>query len=142
MTRLNKKQQEIVMKWINNEADEKKLCKKYKISYKKWSRWISSKFAQEEIKGRTEAAKKGCEILMAKYLQLATAKLIEQCNSENNETSRKACLEIIALCGQHEPIDVTAAIEIKNEPVEEFDEETQSKLLEVLANSKKNAQIR
>lgn len=130
-----KKQIKIIKKWINNESDEKELCKKYKISYKKWSTWINSKYVKDEIKGRVEAAKKSSELLMARYLPLATAKLIEQCNSENNETSRKACIQIISLFSKDTAIDETK--ELENASEVEIEPEMASKILAVMAEEKR-----
>lgn len=132
--RFTPKQLKIIKKWLNNEVDELELCKKYHISYRKWHKWTNSKFVKDEIKGRVEAAKKRSELLMAEYLPLATAKLIEQCNSENSETSRKACLQIITNCAQENQIEEQ---EETTEPAVEIDDETASKILAVLAERKR-----
>lgn len=131
----------ILKKWIKNEGDDTKLPKRYKINHKKWGKLLKTKLFKDEISGRFEVAKKRSQLLMAKYLPLATAKLIEQCNSDNNETSRKACLEIIELCADEKPIEIIQAVPVKKEPDVEMDDETASKILEVMAESKKTKGI-
>ncbi|MCE5339520.1 MAG: hypothetical protein LLF92_00130 [Planctomycetaceae bacterium] len=133
---ITKKHTKIIDEWVQNEVDETELIQKYRISFKKLSKLLNYKQTKDEIDGRLEVAKKRSQLLIAKYLPVATAKLIELCNSDNNETSRKACMDLIKEELQEkfaEPITQTEA----QEPAPKIDNETASTILAVLAEKKK-----
>jgi hypothetical protein len=130
---LTKKNIKIIDEWVRNEVDESELIEKYRISYKKLSKLLNYKQTKEEIEGRVEAAKKRSQLLLSKYLPLAMAKLIEQCNSENSETSRKACMDILAIPHGKETSEKPE--EKTKEP--KLDYETATKVWAVLAESRK-----
>jgi hypothetical protein len=136
---LTKEQLKIIYNWIRNEEDETKILKKYRITYKKWAQWLNDENVRQEIKGKVLAAKTRSKLFLARYLPLASAKLIELCNSDNYETSRKACIEILNFAHQNSIESDDEQIDAKDKlpNVSEFDSQTQSKLLAVLAESKK-----
>ena len=132
---LTQKQLKIIEEWLNNGGDEVEISMKYGISYKQWIRWLSNKYFSEEINGRIEMAKCRSQILLAKYLPLATAKLVQLCNSDNQETSRRACLDILALEKGLKQVS-EAATEAADEPEPTIDAATASKILAALAGEK------
>ncbi len=133
---VSKKYQKIIDKWIKNDGDETELTKKYHISYKKWANLLRDKYTINAIEGRVELAKRKSQLLKAKYLPLATAKLIELCNSENNETSRKACVDLIKEEIKEKCTDSKTETGAE-ESGKEVNPETASTILAVLAEKKK-----
>lgn len=134
---LSKKHLKIIEEWINNGGDEVEISMKYGISYKQWVKWLSDKSFSDEINGRIEMAKRRSQLLMAKYLPLATAKLIELCNSDNNEISRKACLNIVELEADLKRVNNNSTQLEPDEPEGHIEPETASKILAILADSRK-----
>ncbi|MEN6384432.1 MAG: hypothetical protein ABFD79_04475 [Phycisphaerales bacterium] len=128
----SRNQLKMIKKWIKNEGDDTKLPKRFKICHTKWGKLLNTKKIRDEIEGRIEVAKKRSQLLMVKYLPLATAKLIELCNSENNETSRKACVDILTVHKDNKPIEIIK----EPEPKLDFDNETASKVWAIIAESR------
>jgi hypothetical protein len=129
---LTKKQLEIIDELFKNGGDETEISMKYGISYKQWVKWLGNKHFSEEVAGRIELAKCRSQILMAKYIPLAAAKLVQLCNSENNETGRRACLDILALETGPKQVSDTSTNQ-SPEPAANIDAATASKLLAALA---------
>ena len=129
---LTKKQLKAIDEWFKNGGDEIEVSMKYGISYKQWVRWLNNKSFSEEITGRIELAKRRSQILMAKYIPLAAAKLVQLCNSENNETSRRACLDILALETGLKQVSDSCENQT-TEPAPNIDAQTASKILAALA---------
>jgi hypothetical protein len=131
---LTKKQLKIIDEWFKNGGDEIEISMKYGISYKQWVKWLGNKYFSDEVAGRLELAKRRSQILLARYIPLAAAKLVQLCNSENNETSRKACLDILALETGLKQVSDTLKSEAP-EPAPTIDPATASKLLAALAET-------
>jgi hypothetical protein len=136
---LTKKQLKVIKEWINNGGDEVEISLKYGISYKQWVKWLNNKSFSDEIDGRIELARRRSQFLIAKYVPLATAKLVQLCNSDNNETSRKACLDILELeAGLKKASQTPTDESVEPEPV--IDPATASKLLAALAKDNSHQQ--
>ncbi len=96
MSQLTKKQLKIIDEWVKSGGDEIEISTKYGISYRQWVKWLNNKSFSREIAGRIELARRRSQLLMAKYIPLAAAKLVELCGSDKEETRRKACLDVLA----------------------------------------------
>jgi len=132
---LTEKQIRVIEDLFESGGDEAGVLQKHNISHKLWQKWLADKNFSEGIKSRLESSKRASRILLAKYIPLAAAKLVQLCDSKNQETSRKACLDILALrIGSRE----TANSEQPEqpEPIPSIKPATASKLLAVLAETK------
>lgn len=127
---LTKKQLKIIDELFENGGDETEILIKYGASHKQWLRWLNNKDFSDEITGRIALARRRGRIFLAKYIPLAAAKLVQLCGSENQETSRRACLDILAL-----ETGLKQIIENHSEPEPTIDPTTASKLLAVLAET-------
>ena len=133
------KQQLIVLdELFENGGDEAVVLKRYDISRKLWHEWLSDKDFADEITYRMDASKRQSRIILSKYSPFAASKLIELCGSENQETARKAAMDIIAL--QKEGYLNTDDANDSAEPSAALDPATASKLLAALAQDKPNQQ--
>lgn len=129
---LTAKQIEIIDDLFESGGDETAVLQKHNIPRKLWAKWLADKDFADEIAGRLEMSKRQSRIILSKYLSVAAVKLVQLCNSENQETSRKACLDIISLqTGQVPKTDDTGQ---SAEPSTTLDPATASKILEVLAS--------
>ncbi len=127
---LTKKQIKVIDDLFESGGDETAVLQKHKISHKLWHKWLSAKDFSDEIAGRLESSKRQSQILLAKYIPLAAAKLVQLCDSESQETARKAALDILAL---QTGIKQTVPTDSSVEPARVLDPATASKLLKVLA---------
>ncbi|MCX5633416.1 MAG: hypothetical protein NTW93_07070 [Phycisphaerae bacterium] len=85
---LTKKQLEIIDDLFESGGDETSVLQKHNIPRKVWAKWLADKDFADEIAARVEASKRQSRIILSKYLSVAAVKLVQLCNSENQETSR------------------------------------------------------
>ncbi|MGB8225581.1 MAG: hypothetical protein WCE45_01755, partial [Sedimentisphaerales bacterium] len=93
---LTKKQLEIIDDLFESGGDETAILQKHSIPRKVWAKWFADKDFTDEIAARIESSKRQSRIILAKYVPFAATKLVQLCDSESQETSRKACIDIIS----------------------------------------------
>jgi hypothetical protein len=71
------------------------ILEKHRVSAADYRRWHSEEAFAEEYEARLAALGRQSRLLIARYASYAAAKLIALTESENQETARKACLDII-----------------------------------------------
>ena len=71
------------------------ILEKHGVSADEYRRWHSEEAFAEEYEARLAALGRQSRLLIARYASYAAAKLIALTESENQETARKACLDII-----------------------------------------------
>jgi hypothetical protein len=129
---LTEKQIKVIEDLFESGGDEAGVLQKHKISHKLWQKWLADKNFSDGITSRFESAKRASQILLAKYIPLAAAKLVQLCDSKNQETSRKACLDILTLRpGGRETPDSE-----QQELIPAIEPGTASKILAVLAEKR------
>ncbi|MCD4830775.1 MAG: hypothetical protein K8R02_03080 [Anaerohalosphaeraceae bacterium] len=135
MKKLTKKQLIVIGELFESGGDEAGVAKKYKVSNKLMRQWLKQKEFQEELAYKFASANRQSRLLLAKYIPLAAAKLVELCASEKEETARKACLDILTI---HLPKNISQKNEDKSveQESEGLSSNLSSKLLAVLADSK------
>jgi len=79
----------------NQTFDE--LLNKHGIRKDELKYWLKDSRFRREIRIRIRWAYEKSEILVAKYAMIAAARLVRLTESENQETARRACLDIITL---------------------------------------------
>jgi len=94
---LNKRQLAVIDQLFKGELDEQAILDKYKVSHNLYKRWLANKNFTDEIDRRIESSLRQSALLIARYAPLAAAKLVQLTDSENQETARKACLDIISM---------------------------------------------
>lgn len=117
------------------------LKKKYRVGPTEFQYWLKDKRFIKEIRRRIWWAYQQSEIMVSRYTVVAAAKLVELTGSENPETARKACLDIISLLRLQQRQKVIRHIservekgKEKAEPIEvNIPDDKLAKLLEVLA---------
>ena len=73
------------------------VLQKHNVSQNLYSKWLSDKSYIAEMDSRIQLLDRNSRLLIAKYASVAAAKLIALTDSENQETARRACLDIINL---------------------------------------------
>ncbi|MBU1260447.1 MAG: hypothetical protein KJ757_02395 [Planctomycetes bacterium] len=94
---LTKEQLQIIDELFESGGDESTVLQKHNISFKTWQQQLADKDFADEIAARMESSKRQGQIILSKYVPFAAAKLVQLCESENQETSRKAVLDILNL---------------------------------------------
>ncbi len=87
----------------SNELSVEQILEKHRVNQNLYSRWQSDDSYIAELERRIEQLGRNSRLLIAKYSSLAAAKLIALTESTNQETARKACLDIISLLKDENP---------------------------------------
>ncbi|MBN1392196.1 MAG: hypothetical protein JW947_05265 [Sedimentisphaerales bacterium] len=93
---LNQKQAAVLDDLFNSELDEQGVLEKHKVRRSTYERWLDNELFSERFDQYIQRIRRRSEILIAKYRNLAAAKLIELTTSDKPETARRACLAIIS----------------------------------------------
>ena len=135
--RLTAKQNKVLDDLFKSNKSEIQILKKYDISTSVYRKW----FAEDELFAaefvfRIQAGKRQCELLIANYAPAAAARLIELTQGQKEETTRKACLDVISL-----PLELTQQKKRASSPktpTDDISAELAAKILEVLAGDNEN----
>ncbi len=135
---LSQRQLTVLDDLFNSELDEQAVLDKHKVRRSTYDRWLADKVFAERFKQYINGLKRRSELLMAKFSQLAAAKLVQLTGSEKAETARKACLDIISVpkirADKDEQPEKTP--KESSQQVEQLSDATASKLLAALAEEK------
>jgi len=134
---LSKKQLAVMDDLFSVELDEWAVLDKHKVSRSVYNRWLADGDFVEEFDRRIAGAHRQSAALIARYAPLAAAKLVQLTESENQETARKACLDIISLpkISAQKTEKSEKAKEDGDNPAEQLSEAAVSRLLAALAEA-------
>lgn len=123
---------------FTGELDEQAVLDKHDISRSLFKRWLADPKFTELFNERIASAYRQSEMILARYAPLAAAKLVQLTESENQETARKACLDIISQQRRTQNLELKMPNDDEPEKTGEPDalklsDETVSKILAVLA---------
>lgn len=132
---LTKRQLAVIDDLFSGELDEQAALDKHKISRNIYNKWLANEQFSEQLRERITSSHRQSELIVARYAPLAAAKLVELTESQNPETARKACLDIMSLPpAATKKIQATSASERADEQEgQRLSDETVSRLLAVLA---------
>jgi len=80
---------------------EQAVLAKHGVSVKSFNNWLKDELFSAKYDERLLSLHRDGAVMLAKYKSVAAARLIELTGSSNQETARKACLDIINF--QHQP---------------------------------------
>ena len=95
-TKLRKKQLAVIDDLFNGGFDEQAVLDKHKVRRNTYNKWLCDELFRAEFTRRIAVARLQSRALIAKYSLIAAAKLVELTESQNPETARRACLDIIS----------------------------------------------
>ena len=136
--RLTQKQLTVLDDLFNSDLDEQVVLDKHKVRRSTYDRWLEDKLFAEQFKQYVNGLKRQGELLLAKYSCLAAAKLVQLTESKNQETARKACLDIMSVPKVVDK-ETQASTEPQSNPekqAQQLPPQTASKLLAALAEEK------
>ena len=100
--RLTTRQKQIAEEVFNSDLSEADVMANYNLTKTVYHNWLKDPLFQEEIDFHVQTSKRRSELIIARYAVLAAAKLVQLADSNNGETARKACMDIIAASGQNQ----------------------------------------
>ena len=128
---LTKRQIAVIDDLFAGVDNEQRILKKHKVKRRLYENWMSDENFIAEFERRLQSARRQGDLILARFASVAAAKLVELTGSENQETARKACLDIINLLRPNsQPI---SAEQVETEQTQELPPELASRLLEALA---------
>jgi len=134
---LTGEQKAVLKDLFDGELDEQAVLAKHGVSVKTFNNWLKDELFSAEYDSRLLNLGRDGTVMLAKYMPVAASRLIELTDSKNQETARKACLDIINF--QHQPAGRQADGQLQAERQDENIElspELASRLLAALAEEK------
>ena len=135
---LTKRQLAVIEDLFSAELNEQQVLDNHNVSRNIYNKWQTDESFAKEFARKIDSARRQGQLIIARYASLAAAKLVRLTESENQETARKACLDIISLPKQ--PAEETKQSDSKTpSPAAQtqLSAETAGKLLAALAKSEK-----
>jgi len=135
--KLNSRQLGLLDDIFAGKGDERQMLEKNGVSRNLYNKWLGEAAFIGEFARRITSAVFASRALLARYSVVAAARLVALTESENPETARKACLDIINLHAaahdaKQDPQDESA---LSAEPAE-ISADLAERLLAVLAGEK------
>ncbi|MHC4153596.1 MAG: hypothetical protein ACYST6_01515 [Planctomycetota bacterium] len=138
--KLSRKQSAVLDDMLAGELDERDILEKHNVSQKAFNRWLGEDAFMAELNRRLQWLNLQSELIITRYKTLAAARLVQLTDSENQETARKACLDIINLPKRVDspPKQPNDESKVSGPPeYHELSPEVCSRLLAALAEEKK-----
>jgi len=92
---ITKRQRAVIEDLFAGEIDKQQILEKHKINRRLYDKWLTEENFAGEFDWLLKSAHRQSELIIARYASIAAAKLVQLTESENQETARKACLDII-----------------------------------------------
>jgi len=129
---LRPKQMKVVEDLAGGRMSQQEILDKHRVSRKVFRRWLEDASFQAELQKRIDWLRRRSELMVAGYRETAAARLVNLVSgSKNEETARKACLDILNSGGQK--AEAPAEPEQEKSSKKELTQAQASKILEVLA---------
>jgi hypothetical protein len=130
---ITRKQLAVIEDLFAGEFEEQQVFEKHKINKRVYDKWLTEENFAGEFDRRIKSAHRQGELIIARFANVAATKLVELTTSENQETSRKACLDVINYLRQKtEPVPEDQP---EAEKLPDLSPELASRLLTALAAS-------
>jgi hypothetical protein len=136
---LTRKQLAVIEDLFAAELDEQQIFEKHRINKRVYDKWLADENFADEFDRRVKSAHRRGELIIARFANVAAAKLVELTNSESQETSRKACLDVINYLRQKVEPRPDPDGQPEAEKLPDLPPETASRLLAALAQDKESA---
>lgn len=94
--KLTQKQIAVIDDLFEGAIEEQAILEKHKVTQRTYNRWLANESFMDEFTRRLHWATLQSQGIIARYAFVAATKLVQLTESENQETARKACLDIIS----------------------------------------------
>ena len=92
---ITKKQRAVIEDLFAGGENEQQVLERHKVSQRVYETWQTDESFLREFEFRLQRERRQSEMVIARYATFAAAKLVALTESQNQETARKACLDII-----------------------------------------------
>jgi hypothetical protein len=140
MDRLSKKQLAVIEDLFAGELDEAAVLQRHKVSQRLYNKWLADEGFAAAFAERIGRAYRQSQLIIARYAPLAAAKLVQLTASDNAETARKACLDIISMPTAYPRLGVAGTATDPAGAHGELSPEAASRLLAALAETDEGRQ--
>ncbi|MGD0572845.1 MAG: hypothetical protein ABSB11_07460 [Sedimentisphaerales bacterium] len=134
---ITRRQLAVIEDLFAGELDEQQIIEKHRINKRVYDKWLAEENFADEFDRRVKSAHQRGELIIARFANVAAVKLVQLTESENQETSRKACLDVINYLRQKAEPSPDGQPEAEKLP--DLPPELASRLLAALAASKASA---
>ncbi|MFA6187342.1 MAG: hypothetical protein WC770_09085 [Phycisphaerae bacterium] len=130
------RQLQVIDELFASGGNENAVLQKFSISPEKWKRWRTQQPFNRAIEAKMKALNQHGQMLLLQHSSWASARLLELCNSDKDEVSRKACLNVLQL--NNETVEKNTLPESEEPQTNEeekmpFTDEQASRMLAILA---------
>jgi hypothetical protein len=94
---MTKRQLEVLEDLFEGELDERAVLDKHRVTNYIYDKWHKDESFSAEFERRMDALNRRGGLIIGRYAAMAAAKLVQLTGSKNQETARKACLDIMSL---------------------------------------------
>ena len=117
---------------------EHEILKKHKLSRKRYEKWLADEAFKDQLNRRITFEYRRSELILARKACQAVSKLAGLTDSQQSETARKACVDLITISANHSAGTQTTPGDNPAPSPESppFTQDTAGKLLAVLAEEK------
>jgi hypothetical protein len=133
-TKLSRKQLAVIDDIFAGNLDDQSIIQKNKLRLSTYNQWQNNAHFIAEFETRMAIAHRKSLAVIAGYATVAAVKLVQLTDSENQETARKACLDIISFGNSNKNSIQTKPSDPDQEPLA-FDHQTAARLLKALENA-------
>ena len=134
---ITRKQLAVIEDLFAGEFEEQQVFEKHRVNKRVYDKWLTEENFAAEFDRRVKSAHRQGELIIARFANIAAAKLVQLTESENQETSRKACLDVINYLRQK--AEPAPDEQPEAEKLPDLPPELASRLLSALAQSKASA---
>ncbi|MDD5458612.1 MAG: hypothetical protein PHF37_04405 [Phycisphaerae bacterium] len=134
-SQLNARQRRIIKALLEGKLDEDAILKRCEVSRATYDLWFDNELFRAELGKRLAAIRRRNEARLEVFMATAAAKLVQLTESKNQETARKACLDIIKMNTASKQ-KCTDKNDKKRQETHSLDPETAKKLSKFLIEEK------
>ena len=131
---LTKKQKAVLDDLFSGELTTREVFEKWKVSRRTYYRWHNQECFSVEFDRLMALARNEPDLVFARYSSNVAERLVGLTACEKEETSRKACMDIITYPDRKAGYRVKTKEPPKEEPLPELPPELASRLLTTLAD--------
>jgi hypothetical protein len=139
----NKRQLAVLEDLFTGKLEEAQALQKHHVRPNLFERWLTDERFAKQFEQRIARAQRQSRVILARHAASAATKLVHLMDSKNEETARKACLDLISLhasSGRQGSLDSQPNAD-EPLPVHSLSAETASRLLAALAEEEPHANV-
>ena len=131
--RVTKRQAEVLDDLFGGEMSEVEVLAKHKVAMGTYRRWLECEVFVDEYDFRIESSRRQGQLIIARYVPAAAAKLVGLAGDDKGEVARKACLDVMSLpfCDNNKKV-----LQVDDNSGMQIDADLASRLLKSLAEEK------